>query len=73
MTGLFFPKRFPRRLPNVYQLDFSSKKCNDFNCIFGVTRVRFPPPPPDFASNFERSEVCRAEAVSEGGQWIAVE
>ena len=24
-------KRFPRLLPNFYQFDFSSKKCNDFN------------------------------------------
>ncbi len=31
------------------------------------TRVRFPPPPPDFAPNMERGEVCRAEALSEGG------
>jgi len=27
------------------------------------TRVRFPPPPPYFALNCERNEVCRAEAV----------
>jgi hypothetical protein len=25
--------------------------------------IRFPPPPPDFASGYGKNEVCRAEAV----------
>jgi hypothetical protein len=40
-----------------------------WNFIWNIGRLKakalilFPPPPPYFASNVERSEVCRAEAI----------
>jgi hypothetical protein len=38
MMGLF-ARRLPRLLQNFYLFDFPSKKCNNFNWIFEVTRV----------------------------------